>query len=531
MKLVKPALLATAIAVAGASAPAPAQAASDAQSAIALLQRLVTHYAMLAARSFVDLTWEQLSVEPGTNQLIISGLKLYPTLDWDADGKCEITIDRIMAGDSYSFETVSTGWEISGISVPTACLDPGAAGPMSMFGYDAIDIDAIAIEVSYSLPDSAAELVIQTSVRDVADISVSVGFDYLWFNVPLGGYGGPMPVVQLGEAEIAIVNRGIWERMEPMLGQQIGDLNAVPQIIKMQLGQLLSEGGGRTPSDAENAFIENLAAEVGRFIKEKNSIVFTAAPAGGVWLDESVFDSPQNLIAALQPRVSGTPAAHRRIIPPAEMMAALTDAAAPDDATRLRIGRALITGIGAPRSLEDGGNLLEPLARNWNGEAALLIAEAAAGIGRDKPAYEAALLALGGGEMGALGVADSLEAKLPVADVLAMQDAIGDGWPGAGAFKDEFTSAVSAGDIGQIRKFANAAAVGRGLPRSYAGAYMLATLAAAGGDRSAASLRDRLDRRFSGDEAWTDMTQEASKLALTVWTNGGFGAAITARIK
>jgi len=139
MRLVKPALLAAAITTAGTYAPA--QAASDAQSALALLQRLVTHYAMLAARSFVDLTWEQLTIEPGTNSMIISGLKLYPTLDWDQDGKCEITIDRIMAGDNYSFETVSTGWEISGISIPGACLEPSMAGPMSMFGYDAINID------------------------------------------------------------------------------------------------------------------------------------------------------------------------------------------------------------------------------------------------------------------------------------------------------------------------------------------------------------------------------------------------------
>jgi len=529
MRLLTPAALAAALATA--STPAAAQNQTDAAGFFNLVQRLGAHYAILVARSFVDLTYDQLTVEPGTNHMVISGLKVYPILDWDQDGNCEITIDRVVMGDRYSFETVGRASEVSGVMVPTACLDPQMGSMMGSFGYDGLTLDSATIDIEYNLPDSSAELSVNASVADAADISISAQFDYLWFNLPFDGYGDPIPVAQLGEAEVTIENKGVWERLEPMVTQQMGDLNAIPQMAQMVIGQALTDGGTRQPSESENAFVQNLSAELARFLNEKNRIVVTAAPEGGVWLDESILDSPQNLIAALQPSVSATPAAFRNIIPPADMAAALADGANPDDATRLAIGRALITGVGAPRSLEDGARLLEPLARGWNGEAASLLAEAAADFGEDTLGYEMALIALAAGDMSALGTADELEGRLDIAQILALQDQVGSNWPGEADFQAAFGQAVAAGDIGKIRKDANATVVGRGLPRSFEAAYTLATLAAAGGDRSAANLRDRMDRRFGTDPAWVEMAAEAGSVALQIWTQGGLGAAISARVQ
>ena len=103
------------------------------------------------------------------------------------------------------------------------------------------------------------------------------------------------------------------------------------------------------------------------------------------------------------------------------MLAALAEGAQPDDAARLKIGRALVTGIGAPRSIPAGLDLLEPLARAWNGEAAALSADALAAFDQHEDAYEAALIALAAGELSAMGVADRMESLLPVPTIMSLQ--------------------------------------------------------------------------------------------------------------
>ncbi|MCY3876518.1 MAG: hypothetical protein OXF88_19790 [Rhodobacteraceae bacterium] len=533
MKLARSALLATAVLTVATvpSVATNAQATQEAQNLLALIQRVAVQYIMQSVRSFVELTYEQLTVEPGSNALIVSGLKLYPTLAWDQDGKCEISIDRAVTRSTYGFETISTGWELSGVSVSGACIEPETSGLLASFGYEDVNVDSASIEFTYTLPDSAAEFVIQAAVRDAIIVSLGAKFDYFWFKLPKDGNSDLYPAAQLGYAEIAIENRGLWGRLEPTLVARIGSVIAIPQMVERFIRQTLTNNGSRTPTEAEQAFVKNLSAGLSGFLKEKKLLVVTAAPEGGTWLDDTVFDSPQNLIAMLRPKVSNVPLAFHSIIPPADMNAALADGANPDDAIRMKIGKALLTGLGAPRSIDDGASLLLPLAESWSGEAAAMLAKAYESVGRDEEAYEMALIALASGDLSALAVADELEQRIPLVKILNMQDDVNNRWPGTTDFRAEFDAAVAVGDVGSIREHAAAASIGRGLPRSYSAAYMLATLAAAGGDRSAANLRDRLDHRFGGKMHWQSAAREAAAAALGIWINGGMGAAITNRIQ
>ena len=98
-------------------------------------------------------------------------------------------------------------------------------------------------------------------------------------------------------------------------------------------------------------------------------------------LTEEMMTSPGALIAALDPVVSATPRAFREMIAPADLSAALAGGDALPPETRLRVGEALVTGIGAPRAVEVGRALLAPLAEVWNAPAALLTARAAQAAG------------------------------------------------------------------------------------------------------------------------------------------------------
>ncbi len=100
--------------------------------------------------------------------------------------------------------------------------------------------------------------------------------------------GEPYPLGLLSEAGIVIENRGIYERL-PMLSPQIGDLQAVPEMVTGVLMDALSEGG--------------------------------------VWLNESLFESPGTAIAALNPLAPAVPLVCRSPIAPGELMAAISDRA------------------------------------------------------------------------------------------------------------------------------------------------------------------------------------------------------------
>ena len=197
------------------------------------------------------------------------------------------------------------------------------------------------------------------------------------------------------------------------------------------------------------------------------------------------------------------------------------------DEDRLSVGAALSTGYGAPLAPELGEQVLTPLIEAWNGEAAMIAAEAklkAGGVALD--AYGYAVAAGAGGAEGAGALAEMLEGRLPVREILAVQSEAGAQWPGGDDANVEMVAAIGAGDVAAIRRLATAAANGDGMPRDHVAAYALATLAAAAGDRSAAALRDRIARRYSARggadaAAWADAAAEAEALVMSFWLDGG----------
>jgi hypothetical protein len=537
--------LLAAAALATATAPGLAQETGFSET-VRLMQRVATQYTILLTRMFVDLTYESIAIEPGTNDLIVTGLRLYPELAWDQDGRCEIVVERAVIADTNSVETLRTAVELGGVALPPACFQPEVAATLAGLGYDGLTADAATLDIAYDLPSSAADLAVQVSVVDAAEIALTAHFDYLFLRFPIaadtgatdtepmepeGAAAEPVPVARLGWAELVVENDGLWQALEPMMTTQMGDLNALPQMVQMGVGELFTEGGTRTPTPEETAFVDNLASEVARFIADRDRIVVTAAPEGGsVLLTGEMMASPGALIVALDPVVSAASRAHREMIAPADLAAALAGGDALDAKARLRIGRALVTGIGAPRAAEAGRALLLPLAEEWNAAAALLTARAAESAGDPQTAYAMALRAMAGGEAGSIALADALEPELPLIAIVAAQDEAVGAWPGAADAQAEAERLIAEGDVTGMRRRAYATATGTGRPRHYGHAYYWASLAAAAGDRGAASLRQRLDDRFAGQEGWQAIAENSATAALETWT-AGLGETIAASVR
>ncbi len=408
---------------------------------------------------------------------------------------------------------------------------------MTAFGYDGATVDNVSIDTAFQFGSSAADITLHAAVKDAAVLNATAAFDYVWLTgvipEPDNPSGEPYPVALLNQAEIAIENKGLFERLEPMLAGQLGDINEAPSVVQSILMEAVSDGVN-PPGEREIAFVNNVAEEVGRFVQNRDRLVISVSPPEGVWLEEEVFQSPATAIAALNPTVSRAPLVSRALIGAAELAAAIGgDAGELDEETRLRVGEALLTGIGAPRSILHGEALLEPLAENWNASAALLLAEALSTDGADGDAYAMALRAAAGGETRGMTLADSLEERMGAQAVLSTQAEASADWPGAEARIAADQEILNGADVAAMRERAHAAALGRSVPRSYADAYFWASLAAAAGDRSSAGLRARLDKRFPQAEgedrdAWRGVSLASAQTAITVWTEGGLGARIAA---
>ena len=350
MKLAHATLVAGAL---GLVAPiAQAQTPIQQQDLLQLVQRIYAHYSILVLRSFVDVTYDSLTVEPNTGATVVSGLTIYPDFDWDDDGACAIGVDRAILGSITSFETLASTIEVSGVGLPAVCVPPDQRGMLQMVGYGAgLKADTMTIEISYDLPTSAADITVQAAIEEAADISINANFDYFWVRFPTEDGDEPIPVAILGDAEIALENTGLWERIEPMVAAQMGDVNAIPGMAQLMLGQMLAGPTG-TPTPEAQAFVENLSAELGRFLTEKNRLVVTVEPDGGLWLDEETFEGPAQAIAILKPKVSGTPAAYRNLVSPADLSAALQGGDDLNTDARLRVGEALDTQRAAQRNAQ-----------------------------------------------------------------------------------------------------------------------------------------------------------------------------------
>ncbi|MEM8622941.1 MAG: hypothetical protein AAGG47_05400 [Pseudomonadota bacterium] len=495
-----------------------------------LLNIFIVQTGLGLLRSGIELTYDGVSSDPRSGELAVSGLRLRPKLPHDTGRDCEIGIARLTLADGGRFDRVDGLLSLGGVTVPAACLEPGPAAMASTFGYSVIEAENVAIEVAYDFASSALTLDIVASVARAADVTVAADFDYFWLQgvaldqeMSEDAVEDAEPVAILRGAEITLENRGLFEALEPLIGQQLGDPAAVPALVQAGLIQVLSGEGTRTPTAEELAFVEELSGEVGRFVADRDRLVVTLAPEAPVRLTEEMFEDPAAIVAALAPSAGSAPAARSAILDPALLSQLGEDADALDPATRLAVGRALVTGIGAPRALDAGIALLAPMAEAGDGAAALLVAEAAAAAGETEDAYRHALLALSAGKSEAVAIADSMEAGLDLDTILALQAAV------TGTVAAD--GLLSAGDIGGMATLAERLATGHGGPRSYESALYWATLASAGGDRAAAALVRRLDNRFARrpEEAarWAEASRIASERALETWVAGGLAARVS----
>jgi hypothetical protein len=472
--------------------------------------RFGAQMAVTLLRSVADVTYDEMLIADGGRSVTLIGLTLRPDMPGPeplamvmADAPpCVITVARaeILLGEPDTPER--TTLELTGIDAPLACLSLEAETTATMLGLDRLAIDRAGIDLHYDFASSRLQLAARLSVPDAGEIGADADFGYFWVK-QTRGMGRPVPAIRLDALSLDLENSGLIERLRPMMQAREMTPDRLEMMTAAGLGGMLSDNGRRRLSEAERAFVKQTAEAVGGFAKTGGRIALRARAPEGIWLDPETEPSPGALIEAFAPGVThGEAPPEAPAIAPAMLAAALAGEPL-DDADRLRVARAMMLGKGAPLAPALGAELAAPLADAGHPEVLRLIADALADTDPEA-AYAAALRA--GGAAGAL---DRIEPRLPLARVLALQDAARDG-------------ALDAlpGDLGAgARIAALAAAEGRLAPRDYARAWLLASLSAATGDRAAAALRDRLDLRLTRRDAaaWRARAATLQATSLALW--------------
>ncbi|MEM6696506.1 MAG: hypothetical protein AAF626_17735 [Pseudomonadota bacterium] len=487
------------------------------------LDRFLQTYAQFSIamlRTQMDLTYEDLSVDVRRSRVTMTGVKAWPFFDWDFNLECEIDIDRVtfLTTPIDTVERIEAKAQINGMTMTPSCLPDEAQEGLAIAGLTEISVPRLTLDIDYGWPKSDAMIRAYGDIDDVATIDLMADFSYFWFD-GRSGIDRPEPVWFLRRATLAVENNGIWEAVSGELPPFISDPDGFAAIeggLREVLMDMVREGDPDAAAliPEQEAFIDSLREAWPQFLESPEQLVLETGIDGDTYIDVfAIEDDPAELFVTLQPKISLAPARVSEALAADLLRRAMgTDAEGLSEEDRFRVGEALITGIGAPRNVSAGAEMLMPLAEAGNADAALLIAHSLATTDRNT-AYTWALRAGKAGAAGATALLDTLERSLDFATVLRLQDQLSgaDSHPG---------SALRT--ISGIREQASMRLSGNGLARSYGIAAMWAMLAKAAGDPEAADILQEIDDmvRLEGGEAataWAEVEAEYSSLAMEVW--------------
>ncbi|MFT6060198.1 MAG: TPR repeat protein [Paracoccaceae bacterium] len=518
------------------TAPASAQNLAQLQSAEALrtapltfaslvegLNRHAITFAIAIARDFVDVTYGDIQVTDGGGSVAVTDLSIWPegAANWpdlghgpDAED-CRIDIARIEGLAFGGLARMRAHFDVLGVSAPLTCLPVDAATQLRDIGYARLEFDRGSLAFDYASGSSALSVTLSLAAEDAAEIRLALDFGYAWVTTS-GGATKPRPALRLDGAVLEVEDRGALAHATPFLRDTMVPVAMVGPMAEMGLRAALTDGGTRPMGKGATRFADEVGVALAAFLGEGGRLTMRAAPPEPIWIEPGDMSDPMQLIDALAPSITHSAAAAgaQTDVTPAMVALALSGAPLPDTA-RLAVAQALIDGIGAPYAPDAAVQALAPMLDAGNPAARRLIARAIES-GDPAAAYSAALLGFGtadeGADLtGAAATLDRLEARLSLTETLALQ---------AGARLMPETTLPAGGRMG-LKSAARAAAEGRGAPRDYARAYLLASLAAAHGDGAAAALRDRLDLHLTRRDAaiWVPEAARIQALSLKIWTS------------
>lgn len=494
------------------------------------LERMTTwfvQFGMMSLRSQVDLVYDGISVSPFTQAVTLTGFRAWPDVDWARQEECVVAFDRLVVRGAPidDLDRIRLKLQATGGSASLACLPPEPRQMLSATGLTELRLARATFDLDYRVSSSAALVRLHALADDLAAVTLTADFDYLWFNAR-HSYENPEAVALLKSGRLEVENLGGWERVRPMLPPMVTDPALAGQVIARTLIEEMPVAGGMQPSPMRKVLAASATDAWAAFLAEPERLVLETGfdPAEPRALDFLAWElGPDVVLDDLEPRLALVPSSARAMLPVALLAQALEGGEGLTEAERLAVGMAFATGSGAPRDLTAARTLLGEAAGAGDGAAALALAQALA-TQDPEAAYGLALAAAAAGEAGAAGLLDRIEGALPLARVLALQEA---------AAGDQAPDPDALSRITRVRAAAAMRLTGSGMTRSYADAAYWALIGAAAGDGESADILAEIDElaRRAGPEAmaaWGEKEAIAAARAREDWVGLNLPAALGA---
>ena len=454
-------------------------------------------FAVTSMRSFAEITYNGRRYDPITRSLVVTGLEVDRDSVHFRVGQMRIAADQMILDDV----AVDTG------GLP---LDPTTREVLDRLGKKIV-VGSLTVGLDLDAP--RADYVVQATARldgiGAFDLEADLrGFHFL---APLDridgepGSGRPEIRGRLASADVAFTDMGLVPALYEVLGRQQGlspqaARSAAAVIAGAAIAGMFADlPGGATPALQQKA--RDWSAAVQAFLKDSGRlrVVFRPAePFDLARLTDGVADAKD--IEDLDPEVvDGQTVAQTLLSPQALQLA--SDAPLGEV---LALAETLLKGRGTPQNAGRALEMIMPAAMDGNRTAVALLAEAIAmnpyvAIAQEKlaPTYVSLDLALAEGLAFAAESLDAIGRRLSPAEIVGAEDEAVATWRRTPVGQRQRASEIEAfrtRDWGTIRRFAYAYYEGAEMPRNIMRAYGWASIAAAGGDRVAARLRDELTR-------------------------------------
>jgi hypothetical protein len=483
------------------------------------LAAVVANFGIAALRTQMEVEYQHLSTDILRGQVSLSGVTLRPQLPYDRARLCEITLDRVTISTSpFAMFADASAARIGavGAQASLACLPPETAMPVRQMGLTEVAFDRVGIDLEYATLTGEMLIDASAALNGVGVLDLSAAGTLLPRPGPSGAPGDP--AIRLTRAVVSFQDRGGWDAISPLIPEGLRQPEAVVQIGTEGLIDLITEGGAKAIGAAERAFVDDLMAEVARFIADPGELTLEAGlPSGGLTIEPEAFEKPGLLIPLLALDARAAPSARAALIDTG-LLARMDDQTLSDD-ERLTLGAALLSGEGVPRAPARALEILAPLLQSDDpayAEATLLSARAMV----DRDPVQAYTLALNAsGASGVVSLLDALEYRMTTGEVLDLQGSTE--WSA-----ETLASNLPEGaDPRALRDLSVAFFTGMDRPRNYANAYLLALLAEAAGDVGAPQLLTEIASRFEarGQEvraAWAARSTDIEATALSAWIDG-----------
>ncbi|MEF2550730.1 hypothetical protein VQ042_05030 [Aurantimonas sp. A2-1-M11] len=492
--------------------------------------------ALYAGRNVAQITYDARRYDDVTRSLIVTGLKIRRD-DFTADiGQMRLSADQAV------YESVA-------VDTRALPLDPTMRAVLERLDRQVLTGD-VTVTGGTDVAAANYDLHATVAVDGVGTFDIAADLEGFHVLMPLtafengGGNDDPVLAGRLRSAEVSFTDAGLVEALYEVVGGNQGmTADQARGTAAMMAGIGVSAMFSGLPDGPDPRLQEltwDWSATVQAFLARPDRLSLSLAPAAPFDLsrlsDGRQFGADE--ILALAPSLAGGPAPQVALLDPDAL--ALSSDAGTDEI--LATAEALITGRGVPQDIARGVAMILPAVAADNRAAIALLARALAlnprvAIPQDglRGIYVALLLARADGIAVETSSLAAVQGRLSPEEVATAEDEAQLRWRRTPAGEARHAAEVAAfgnRDWATIRRLAFGYYEGIETPRNGLRAYGWASIAAAGGDRIAAGLRDDLVAAVNAGRFVLPMeraeaaTVELWKLLITAAPEAGGGEAM-----